>query len=79
MRSMRKYLLYLSILILLCTCEEIEDRAHPPKSMCDKLKDRVEECIGGKPVFIRSTCIEEEIEPLLDLSCPDLLNYLLGG
>ena len=78
MRSMRKYLLYLSILILLCTCEGGENLTPPPKSMCDRLRDKVEECIGGKPIFINSACIKEEVGALLDLSCPDLLNYLLG-
>ena len=79
MRSMRKYLLYLPILILLCTCDSGETPTSAPKSMCDRLRDRVEECIGGKPIFINSACTKEEAESLLDLSCPDLLNYLLGG
>lgn len=79
MRSMRKYTVFLLTLACLSTCDSHESASPIPRTPCEVLLDKLEECIGGRPALRGVGCSEEKANALLDLTCDEILSELMGG
>ena len=78
MRSMRKYTVLLLTLVCLCTCDADRSIPTPPRTPCEALLDKLEACIGGRPVLRGVGCSAERANALLELTCGEILSELMG-
>ena len=77
MYALRKCCLFL-LVICMTTCDNGSvDEMSEPQNSCDRLLDKLEDCIGARPSLI-GVCIEERVEYLLMLSCAEIISNLRG-
>lgn len=74
MHALRKcYLFLLIVCMTTCDNQDVPQEENP----CGALIKRLEECIGARP-FIRGVCTAEKVKMMLELSCAELINDLMG-
>ena len=74
MHALRKCYLFLLIACMTaCDNQNVQQEQSP----CDALINKLEECIGARP-FIRGECTAENVKRLLELSCAELIDNIMG-
>lgn len=63
------------LITILTTCESPSQPPTPAKLPCDEVLDKLEECIGARPVLFGG-CTLSSAEHLLELSCDELIDAL---
>ena len=64
-----------ALITILTTCESPSQTQTPIKLPCDEVLDKLEQCIGARPV-IYGRCSLSSAEHLLELSCSELIDTL---
>ena len=77
MYALRKCCLFL-LVICMTTCDNGSvDELSEPQNACDRLLDKLEDCVGARPSLI-GVCTEQKAENLLMLSCAEIISNLRG-
>ena len=69
--------LYFLIFLLLSSCDDTHQAQEKPKTLCELVEDKINECIGGKIPPLNS-CGQEVSQRILDSDCETALRIVRG-
>ena len=60
------------------SCDDEIAKKEPPKPLCERVYDRISECIGGRVPATSSSCDVELSEKILTSDCDTVLRIVRG-
>ena len=60
------------------SCDDETTKKEPPKTLCERVYDRISECIGGRVPATSSSCGGEQSEKILISDCDTVLRIVRG-
>lgn len=70
-------ILLVIMLVTLSACDDSAPHEEEPKTLCEKMSDKLYVCVGGRVPI--TYCSEETAEYILNNSCEQVLEFIRGS